>query len=286
MSEIRIRPAVPADHEECGRILYAAFADIADRHGFPCDFASEDMAKGILGAMVEGAFGVVAERDRRILGSNFLHEGDPVAAVGPISVDPELQQSGVGRLLMQAVIERGQQSQAVRLVQDAFNRTSMALYASLGFEVREPLVLIGGTPRGPVEPDIEVRPLGEEDVETCATLCQKVHGITRTHELRRAAGGLKPYVALRDGRITAYASTVSIWFVAHGVAETDRDMQALLLGSAADGGQPLSFLLPTRQASLFRWALGQGLRIVKPLTLMTLGPYQEPRGSFFPTVLY
>ena len=49
---------------------------------------------------------------------------------------------------------------------------------------------------------------------------------------------------------------------------------------------PLRFLLPTRQATLFRWALGEGLRIVKPLSLMTFGPYQEPAGSFFPSVLY
>ena len=116
MSEIRIRPGVPGDREECGRILYAAFADIADRHGFPRDFASEDMAKGMFGLMVESSFCVVAEREGRILGSNFLYEADPVAGIGPISVDPELQASGVGRLLMQAVIERGKRAQAVRLV--------------------------------------------------------------------------------------------------------------------------------------------------------------------------
>ena len=286
MSELVIRGVAPQDRVECGRILYDAFSDIADRHGFPRDFESEEMATGIMGMLIGASFGVVAERDGRILGSNFLHEGDPVAGLGPISVDPELQESGVGRRLMEAVIERGRRSQAVRLVQDAFNRTSMALYTSLGFEVREPLVLIGGTPRSQPDSDVEVRLLTEEDLAACAALCQKVHGITRTEELRRRPGFLKPYIALRDGRITAYATTLSFWFAAHGVAETDRDLQALLLGAAADSGAPVSFLLPTRRASLFRWSLAEGLRIVKPLTLMTLGPYQEPQGSFFPSVLY
>jgi hypothetical protein len=46
------------------------------------------------------------------------------------------------------------------------------------------------------------------------------------------------------------------------------------------------FLLPTRNSELMRWCLGQGLRIVMPMTLMARGLYQEPRGVFFPSVLY
>ena len=52
------------------------------------------------------------------------------------------------------------------------------------------------------------------------------------------------------------------------------------------GGAPLSFLLPTRQAGLFRWCLGQGLRVVKTMTLMAMGEYVEPRGSFITSVGY
>ena len=174
----------------------------------------------------------------------------------------------------------------MRLVQDAFNATSMALYASMGFDVREPLVLIAGTPRGPTSTEIEVRPMVPEDIDTCADLCRKVHGITRSEEVRTALGPFTPYVALREGRVTAYATTLAFWFAAHGVAETDADMHALLAGAAADSGEPVNFLLPTRQASLFRWVLAERLRIVKPMTLMTLGPYQEPVGTYFPSVGY
>jgi hypothetical protein len=35
---LTIRPAVTADIEICGRIIYQAFKDIADRHRFPPDF--------------------------------------------------------------------------------------------------------------------------------------------------------------------------------------------------------------------------------------------------------
>ena len=71
----------------------------------------------------------------------------------------------------------------------------------------------------------------------------------------------------------------------HGVAETAADMQALSAGAAASIDEPLAFLVPLR-TELFRWSLEQGLRLVKPMIVMALGDYQEPQGSWFPSVLY
>jgi hypothetical protein len=39
---LTIRPAVTADIEICGRNIYQAFKDIADRHRFPPDFPFVD----------------------------------------------------------------------------------------------------------------------------------------------------------------------------------------------------------------------------------------------------
>src|SRR5215204_4098113 len=69
------------------------------------------------------------------------------SAIGPITVDPSVQGGGVGRQLMQAVIERARGAMGARLVQDAFNTRSYSLYASIGFDLREPLLLMRGTPR-------------------------------------------------------------------------------------------------------------------------------------------
>jgi len=41
---IAIRPAVPADAEACGRIIYEVFQGIAERHGFPPHFPSVEVA--------------------------------------------------------------------------------------------------------------------------------------------------------------------------------------------------------------------------------------------------
>jgi predicted N-acetyltransferase YhbS len=85
-----------------------------------------------------GFFGVVAERDGASLGSNFLDERSIIAAVGPVSVDPAAQDGRVGRLLMDAVLERAAERHAagVRLLQIAHHNRSLALYAKLGFDVR------------------------------------------------------------------------------------------------------------------------------------------------------
>jgi hypothetical protein len=61
-------------------------------------------------------------------------------------------------------------------------------------------------------------------------------------------------------------------------------MQALLGGVDAFAGPGI--LLPSRNTQLFRWCLHHGLRVVQPMTLMTLGLYNEPAGAFLPSILY
>lgn len=163
---------------------------------------------------------------------------------------------------------------------------SLSLYASLGFDVREPVVLIEGAPKGELPPEYEVRAMREEDYDACAELCRSVHGFDRLNELTHTPPAPHPFVALRNGRITAYASAPQFWPLNHGVAETEDDMRALLTGAANQCAEPLSVILPTRQATLFRWCLKNGMKAIKPMTLMSMGEYHEPRGCFLPSVGY
>jgi len=286
--EVNLRPARPEDAEDCGRIIYEAFKGVGERHNFPPDFPSAEVATGFAQQFIAdpAVYGVVAESGGHVVGSNFLTEWDAIRAVGPITIDPDVQARGVGRRLMEAVIERGRGAAGVRLVQDSFNTASLSLYASLGFDVREPLALLGGLPAGGPPAGYEVRPMSDEDLGAVAELCRRVHGFDRAGELRSLARVLTPFVALRGGSVTAYVTAPGFWPLNHAVAETEEDMQALLAGAAAATGQPLSFLLPTRQAGLLRWCLKEGLRVVKPMTLMTTGEYREPRGSYLTSVGY
>ena len=285
---VTIRPAVASDASPCARIMYDAFAGIAENHRFPPDFPSEEAAAQLIEAFIAhpSIYGVVAERNGVVVGSNFLSEGDPIRGVGPITVGPAAQGSGIGRRLMNAVLQRAKDAVGVRLVQDSFNMRSVALYASLGFEVKEPLLLMRGKPKSALEPGFAVRPLAHDDIEACASLCARVHGFARSSELGDALEMFSPFVVTRDGRVTGYLSAATFWQANHGVAETVEDMRALISGAAAASSEPVAFLLPARQAGLFRWCLSEGIRAVKPMTLMALGDYSEPKGSHFPSVFY
>ncbi len=95
---VTVRPAVASDASPCARILYDAFAGIAENHGFPPDFPSEGAAAQLIEAFIAhpSIYGIVAERNGTVIGSNFLSEGDPIRGVGPITVDPAAQGRGSG----------------------------------------------------------------------------------------------------------------------------------------------------------------------------------------------
>ena len=221
-----------------------------------------------------------------MVGSNFVFEGDAICTVGPLSVEPTLQGGRIGRRLMETMVERTRGALGVRFCADAFNRGSVPMYAALGFEVKEPLLLMRGTCASPPMAGYAVRPFVAGDLDPCGLVSHRVHGVRRTSELRDAAQAFKPHVVERDGRITGYLTAAAFWQLNHGVAETDADMCALISGASAASDEPVSFLLPIRQASLFRWCLAEGLRIVKPMLLMGTGFYQEPAGAWFPSVFY
>lgn len=289
-STVTLRTATPDDTATVARIIHDAFAGIHDRHAFPRDFPTIESATQLADAFVNhpSIWGVVATHNDRVVGSNFLDERDPIRGVGPISVDPATQTRGIGRQLMQAVVDRGADAVSVRLLQDAFNTHSMGLYTDLGFITREPIALLTGRVEPPAGTGLEVRPMTAEDIEACAELSVTVHGFPRTNELRDALShpALAPTVGTRRDRIVAYASGVTFFPGSFGAAETETDLFALIASSLAATETPASFLVPTRQTDLFRALLAAGLRVVKPMTYMTLGAYQEPHGAWFPSVLY
>jgi GNAT superfamily N-acetyltransferase len=284
-----IRPVTDSDTDACGRICYEGFRTVNEHYGFPPTFPSVEVATRRVSGFIRHplVFGVVAEAgDGRIVGFNFLSERDSIRAVGPIVIDPAAQGHGIGRQLMEAVLVRARGARGIRLLQDSFNVQSLSLYAALGFDAQEIFIVLSGAPVNAPSSSWKIRSLTASDVAGCEALHERVHGYPRTNELRDALATGAPIMALRGGRVRAYMATPTIWLANHAVAETEEDMQALLLGAARMLKQPISFLIPIRRAALFRWCLMQGFRATRPMTLMTIGEYRDPRGSYFPSVLY
>jgi predicted N-acetyltransferase YhbS len=70
-----------------------------------------------------GFYSVVAELDGRIVGSNFLDERSSVVGVGPVTIDPAVQNRGVGRRLMRDVMDRATERRVpgIRLLQSGYH---------------------------------------------------------------------------------------------------------------------------------------------------------------------
>jgi predicted N-acetyltransferase YhbS len=284
--EITIRPARVTDAVECGRIIYDAFTDIADRHGFSRPSPSLEAATSFARMRLTnpGFYGVVAESAGKIVGSNFVYLRSPVAGISPITVDPTAQNRRIGRTLMQAVMDRAttERKPSIRLVQAAYNSGSLCLYTTLGFQVKSPLSVMQGPPLNLQFPGYDVRPATMTDLAACNRICHAVHGFDRDNELRDAIGANTATVVEHLGRITGY--TTGIAFFSHSVGETNQAIKALI-GAAPIFAGP-GFLVPTQNYDLFSWCLGNGLRLVMPMTLMSIGLYCEPNGAWLPSVLY
>ncbi len=286
MPEVVVRTAVPEDAPVCGQICFEAFSAISTAHGFPCDFPGPEATTGLLSSLFSspGLYCVVAESGGRIVGSNVLDERSVIQGVGPITIDPSAQNLGVGRKLMQAVMDRAHQRGAagIRLAQAGFHNRSLALYASLGFDVREPLSCMQGRTQERSLPGCQVRPAKPGDREACNALSRRVHGYDRGVDLAQAIEQGTARVVERDGRITGY--TTHLAFFGHSTAETNVDLQSLIASAESFAGPGI--LVPSRNHVLFRWCLTNGLRVVQPLTLMSTGLYSDPSGAWLPSVLF
>jgi hypothetical protein len=184
---------------------------------------------------------VVAEADGRIVGSNCRDERSVIAGIGPITVDPGIQNLGTGRMLMRAALDRASQRKAVgvRLVQAAYFNRSLSLYSRLQ---------IAGF-RGPNETP------GDTSLDSPS---------------------LEAAIAVeRGGRITGYATALA--FSGLATTETNLDLQALIASAESFGGPGI--LVPSRNNAVLRWRLANGLHVIQPMTLMSLGLYNEPAGA-------
>lgn len=282
----KLRPGAPDDAAACGLICFEAFGSISAAHGFPSDFPAPEVATGLVGMMLghPGFYSVVAEVDGEVVGSNFLDERSPIVGIGPITVAPGVQDGGIGRALMDDVLARAVDTGApgVRLLQSAYHSRSLALYSKLGFSVRETLACMQGPALSVPVPGYAVRSATPGDIAACDALCLRVHGHHRHGEVADAVEQGSALVVEHDGRISGYSTALA--FFGHTVGETNEDLKALI-GSGSELAGP-GILVPLSNSELIGWCLAHDLRVVQLMTLMTIGLYNEPSGSYMPSVLY
>jgi GNAT superfamily N-acetyltransferase len=284
--DVTIRETSLADANRCGEIFYGAFEAIAHQHNFPVEPGSPEFTNYKMGELLEcdGIFGIVAEREGTVVGSAFVDERGAIAGIGPVTVDPASQNAGVGKAMMQSLLqrERDRDAAGVRLVQTAYHSRSLALYTGLGFTVREPLSVLQGALTSVSTTEPTVRPARVHDVEECEALCVAVHGHDRTAELEAAITAGTATVVEHGGHIAGYATGFGYGW--HVVAGNNDAVIAML--SSAQTFMGLGILVPSRNSELLRWCLRHGMRLIQQSTLMSIGLYNEPAGAWLPSIVY
>ncbi len=286
-SEFELEAAAPGHVAELGRILFEAFKGLHESHGYPLEYPTEAMGRQTIFMLVnrKDYYGVTALLDGQPVGSAFLLRSDEVGGIGPVTVSPAVQGRGIARALMEDLIaQAGRQGLTrIRLMQEACNTHSLALYASVGLEAREEVAYMQA--HAAEKPDPFIRPATVEDLAVIDELSVRLYGVSRRNEVAAALRrGSAPLIRLKDGKATGY---LLAGINGHGVAETDDD--AISLTGEMARRQPASnarFFCPLSEASLLRKTLKAGSRIIKVWTLMAQGPYETPPLVWMPSSTY
>jgi hypothetical protein len=210
--------------------------------------------------------GVVLCRGREIVATaSWWHYGENHATTGMIIVAPALQGLGLGKRLMQAIL----QANAGRSLMLNATEAGAPLYAKTGFVPSGGVVQHQGIalpqPAPLLEPDQRLRAASADDLATLAALDTQATGLPRDHVLGSllATGEI---VILERGGVPVGFSVLRRFgkgFVIGPVAAGNLDDARLLIGYWLHGrqGQILRIDIPAG-CSLGAWLAGSGLPVV------------------------
>ncbi len=297
---VTLASVLPEQSPEVGELVYEAFRDIAERHGFEPGFPSPEFAGLVvrLLSQTEGYASYLLVEDGRPLACNFGDERDDALGVGPVAVAVDQQGRGYGRRVMEALLESADRDgfASVRLIQAAYNVQSFSLYHKLGFEVKDLLAILRGRPPEDEDPTDPVRAYAPDDLDALDALHREVLGVGRRHDIEFMANMTPPVVVERDGRVAGYLTRFpgDEAYLTNGVARDERALRDLIIGTARAVPGVMHAFIPTSSAETLRWAMerggadvaGGGFELRELASYMVRGEYRQPMGAWVPSPFY
>lgn len=149
---------------------------------------------------------VVCDADGTLLGTALWWAyGDAFGSVGLVVVDRQQQGKGIGRLLMEAIIEDA----APRALQLVATKAGLKLYRQCGFEERSGIEQRQGTPalRSPVAKplDMAIRFVATNDLAVLSDLDASAFGAPRHEVIKSILSAGTGVLAQQGGRPTGFA---------------------------------------------------------------------------------
>ncbi|WP_073966679.1 GNAT family N-acetyltransferase [Streptomyces sp. CB02460] len=254
-------------------------ADLSEDRGWPRD---EERWTLLLAAGT--GYGIDDPDSKGLMASCVVVSyGSELAAVGMLLVAGRHARRGVGRYLMQRVIEAAGDT-PLSLHATASGRP---LYEELGFAPVGRTVRLSGTfrPTAAAEPKplggsgAVIRSASAHDLRAVVQLDSVVFGLDRTHLLTRIptfADHLR--VAEEDGELTGFAAlspSAANHAVGPLIAKDTATAQLLVASLAEATDRPLRVDVDARHEDLLDWLGRCGLRSDTETTVMTLGGRQH-----------
>ncbi|MEU6840896.1 GNAT family N-acetyltransferase [Streptomyces sp. NPDC046716] len=268
LSDLPIRRLTRGDLSAC--------ADLSEDRGWPREehkwglllsagtgYGIDDPAGGLVSACVVTPYGP--------------GERPELGAIGMVLVAERHARQGVGRRLMQYVLE---QAGTTPLTLHA-TPYGQPLYEELGFKVTGRAEMVRGRfAPGGTAPGIATRPATAEDLAAILRLDSEVFGPDRTHVITRLpAFSDQLRVAEEDGRLIGYAAlwpNMDTHVVGPLIARDTETAKALVTSLAAGTDRPLRTDIDVRHEDLLAWLKERGLEGVAFNAVMNHGAPDLP----------
>jgi ribosomal protein S18 acetylase RimI-like enzyme len=268
---ITIRDATSTDQSRTAEIIYGAFHELDQRHDVPAYMNSMEDANIVASHLygIPKIRGFVAEDDGQVVGVGFIHDlGEVGMGISPLAVAPDAQARGAGQAILDRMIEHAGGA-SIRLLQDAFNNATLALYSRYGFVVREQVTCIQGKPPTP-KSDLTITH-DTDPAGTSEALHRAIMGFNRP------AFPTRPVMAHRGAELAGFIAPGTEY--PYAAADNEDTLMALIAGLAADLDSPITVAIPAAHSQTLRWMLDRDGRVIRSMNLMVRGAYQRPSGA-------
>jgi len=288
-ANLTVRLTVPSDVEPLSKIAFTAARSIHKQHGVPFFLPTPEDTKALIQLLMDdpSMYGIVAGLDGRIVGCAFLHEKDEIKSISGIVIEPKFQGRGVGKKMVELLIERANCRSIRMAFAETFNLPYFNVLAGFGFRPHETISIVSGIPKGTFDGLLEVRPMVLSDVDACDELHYETQGFSRRNEMIKCLDPIyaaRPYVALQSGELVAY--TCSFSYHGHTIAKDLTALKQLYIAVAGimshAGATPRIAIFGRLYPMLLAWALREaGLKLERNTNLMVLGQYKPPQTHMY-----
>ena len=302
-----LRPLTDDDRSAYSHMLHRAFNTWYGARGWPSDYfgctpEQAGIFLDIYGDISPGcSVAAFDPSSGEIMGACFYHPREHHVSLGVMSVSPDYFKRGVGRALVNHIVEFTESNQypALRLVGSAINMDSFSLYNRSGFVPRgsyhDMVIAVPATGLAVDYPlRKQVRDATLADLDAMAALEIEVSGISRVSDYRYAIENPRGMLHAQafensDGSLEGFMISIqchALNMLGPCVARSEKATLALLLQATERfRSQVPLFVIPMDKRELVETLYEWGARNVETHLFQVRGKFQPFNGVSLPSFL-